>query len=114
MSPFDPSNYSNVSVNCTHTFVWGAIFQQDNARLHLARVSRGILRHVQTLPWPTHSLYLFPIDHSWDQLKRQMLLCHSVLEVSCLRIVGPSTSKQHLKPNQRNTGPYCSTYCRKR
>ncbi|GFT42550.1 transposable element Tcb2 transposase [Trichonephila clavipes] len=28
----------------------GAIFQQDNARLHTARVSQDLLRHFQTLP----------------------------------------------------------------
>ncbi|GFS79445.1 transposable element Tcb1 transposase [Trichonephila clavipes] len=33
----------------------GAIFQQDNARPHTARVSQDFLRHFQTLPWPTCS-----------------------------------------------------------
>ncbi|GFT63285.1 transposable element Tcb1 transposase [Trichonephila clavipes] len=33
----------------------GAIFQQDNANLHTARVAQDFLRHFQTLPWPTHS-----------------------------------------------------------
>ncbi|GFT48309.1 transposable element Tc1 transposase [Trichonephila clavipes] len=31
----------------------GAIFQQDNARPHIARVAQDFLRHFQTLPWPT-------------------------------------------------------------
>ncbi|GFW15140.1 DDE_3 domain-containing protein [Trichonephila clavipes] len=30
----------------------GAIFQQDNARLHTARVAQDFLRHFQTLSWP--------------------------------------------------------------
>ncbi|GFV50880.1 transposable element Tc1 transposase [Trichonephila clavipes] len=30
----------------------GAIFEQDNARPHTARVAQDILRHFQTLPWP--------------------------------------------------------------
>ena len=30
----------------------GAIFQQDNARPHTARVTQDFLCHVQTLPWP--------------------------------------------------------------
>ncbi|GFW26617.1 transposable element Tcb2 transposase [Trichonephila clavipes] len=30
----------------------GAIFQQDNAGLHTARVAQDFLRHFQTLPWP--------------------------------------------------------------
>ncbi|GFS60596.1 DDE_3 domain-containing protein [Trichonephila clavipes] len=30
----------------------GAIFQQDNARLHTVRVAQDFLRHFQTLPLP--------------------------------------------------------------
>ncbi|GFT12555.1 transposable element Tcb2 transposase [Trichonephila clavipes] len=33
----------------------GAIFQQDNARPHTARVRQDCLRTVTTLPWPTQS-----------------------------------------------------------
>ncbi|GBM60918.1 Transposable element Tcb2 transposase [Araneus ventricosus] len=62
----------------------GAIFQLDNARRHTARVAQGFLHHVQTLPWPARSPDLSLIEHVWDQLKRQMQLCHSVhdLEVA--------------------------------
>ncbi|GFW58171.1 transposable element Tcb1 transposase [Trichonephila clavipes] len=56
----------------------GAIFQQDNARPHTARVAQNFLRHLQTLPWPAHSPDLSPVEHVWDQLKRQMPSCHSV------------------------------------
>ncbi|GFV81344.1 DDE_3 domain-containing protein [Trichonephila clavipes] len=56
----------------------GAIFQQDNARPHTARVSQDFLRHFQTLPWPTRSPDLSPVEHVWDQLKWQMPSCHSV------------------------------------
>ncbi|GFT07756.1 transposable element Tc1 transposase [Trichonephila clavipes] len=56
----------------------GAIFQQDNARPHTARVAQDFLRHFQTLPWPAHSPDLSPVEHVWDQLKRQMPSCHSV------------------------------------
>ncbi|GFT55681.1 DDE_3 domain-containing protein [Trichonephila clavipes] len=31
----------------------GAVFQQDNARPHTARVAQDLLRHFQTLPWLT-------------------------------------------------------------
>ncbi|GFX61569.1 transposable element Tc1 transposase [Trichonephila clavipes] len=56
----------------------GAIFQQDNARPHTARVAQDFLRHFQTLPWLARSPDLSPIEHVWDQLKRQMASCHSV------------------------------------
>ncbi|GFW55175.1 transposable element Tcb2 transposase [Trichonephila clavipes] len=56
----------------------GAIFQQDNTRPHTARVAKDFLRHFQTLPWPGRSPDLSPVEHVWDQLKRQMTSCHSV------------------------------------
>ncbi|GFX43224.1 transposable element Tcb2 transposase [Trichonephila clavipes] len=56
----------------------GAIFQRDNARPHTARVAQDFLRHFQTLPWPVRSPDLSPVEHVWDQLKRQMPSCHSV------------------------------------
>ncbi|GFW66461.1 transposable element Tcb2 transposase [Trichonephila clavipes] len=55
-----------------------AIFQQDNARPHTARVAQDFLRHFQTLPWPPRSTDLFSVEHVRDQLKRQMLSCLSV------------------------------------
>ncbi|GFU81762.1 transposable element Tcb2 transposase [Trichonephila clavipes] len=39
----------------------GDIFQQDNARLHTARVSQDCLHTVTTLPWPPMSPYLSSI-----------------------------------------------------
>ncbi|GFY20210.1 transposable element Tcb2 transposase [Trichonephila clavipes] len=51
---------------------------QDNARPHTARVAQDFLRHFQTLPWPARSPDLSPVEHVWDQLKRQMPSCHSV------------------------------------
>ncbi|GFV70195.1 transposable element Tcb1 transposase [Trichonephila clavipes] len=56
----------------------GAIFQQDNAHAHTARVAQDFLRHFQTLPWPARSPDLSPVERVWDQLKREMPPCHSV------------------------------------
>ncbi|GFS81761.1 transposable element Tc1 transposase [Trichonephila clavipes] len=56
----------------------GAIFQQDNARPHTARVAQDFLCHFHTLPWPVRSTDLSPVEHVWDQLKWQMPSCHSV------------------------------------
>ncbi|GFW62758.1 transposable element Tcb2 transposase [Trichonephila clavipes] len=56
----------------------GAIFQEDNARPHTARVAQDFLPHFRTLPWPVRFPYLSPVKHVWDQLKRQMPPCHSV------------------------------------
>ncbi|GFU85525.1 transposable element Tcb2 transposase [Trichonephila clavipes] len=56
----------------------GAIFQQDNARPHTARVAQDFLRHFQTLSWPPRSPNLSSVEHVWDQLKRQMPSCPSV------------------------------------
>ncbi|GFS60156.1 transposable element Tcb2 transposase [Trichonephila clavipes] len=55
-----------------------AIFQQDNARPHTARIAKEFLRHFQTLPWPTRSPNLSPVEHVWYQLKWQMTSCPSV------------------------------------
>ncbi|GFS98857.1 DDE_3 domain-containing protein [Trichonephila clavipes] len=41
----------------------GAIFQQYNARVHTARVALDFLRHFQSVPWPTRSPYLSPVEH---------------------------------------------------
>ncbi|GFY08048.1 transposable element Tc1 transposase [Trichonephila clavipes] len=56
----------------------GAIFQQDNARPHTARVAQDFLRQFQTLPWLVRSPDLSPVEHVWDQLKRPIASCHSV------------------------------------
>ncbi|GFW60245.1 transposable element Tcb1 transposase [Trichonephila clavipes] len=45
-----------------------AIFQQDNARPHSARVSQDYLRIVTTLPWPARSPDLSPIEPIWYHL----------------------------------------------
>ncbi|GFX56146.1 transposable element Tcb2 transposase [Trichonephila clavipes] len=41
----------------------GAIFQQDNARPHTARVAQDFPRHFQTLSWPSCSPELSPVEY---------------------------------------------------
>ncbi|GFU22642.1 uncharacterized protein TNCV_1305101 [Trichonephila clavipes] len=46
----------------------GAIYQQDNARPHTARLSQNVFKF---LPWPARSPDLSPIEHVWT-LGRQL------------------------------------------
>ncbi|GFX20288.1 transposable element Tcb1 transposase [Trichonephila clavipes] len=50
----------------------GAIFEQNNARPHTARMSQDCLCTVITLPWPARSLDLSPIEHIWDHIGRRV------------------------------------------
>ncbi|GFT95561.1 transposable element Tcb2 transposase [Trichonephila clavipes] len=50
----------------------GAIFQQDNAQFHTAKVSQDCLHTVTTLPWPARSPDLSPIKPIWDPLGRRV------------------------------------------
>ncbi|GFX53346.1 uncharacterized protein TNCV_2945861 [Trichonephila clavipes] len=49
----------------------GAIYQQDNARPHTARLSQQCLQGYDVLPWPTRSPDLSPIENVWDALGMQ-------------------------------------------
>ena len=52
----------------------GAVFQQDNARPHVARVVTQFVQqqNIPTLPWPAVSPDLSPIEHVWDEMKRRL------------------------------------------
>ncbi|GFV69990.1 transposable element Tc1 transposase [Trichonephila clavipes] len=46
----------------------GAVFQQDNARPHVAKTVKSYLdsQQVQLLSWPAYSPDMSPIEHVWD------------------------------------------------
>ncbi|GFV34835.1 transposable element Tc1 transposase [Trichonephila clavipes] len=64
--------------------VWGAIVYDRRSTLIVMRGTLMGQRYVDdilrphTLPWPARSPELSPVEHVWDQLKRQMPSCHSV------------------------------------
>ncbi|UYV69907.1 Transposase [Cordylochernes scorpioides] len=49
-----------------------ALYQQDNARPHTARISQQALQDVQMLPWPPYSPDLSSIEHVWDIIGRRL------------------------------------------
>ncbi|UYV64409.1 hypothetical protein LAZ67_3000604 [Cordylochernes scorpioides] len=49
-----------------------ALYQQDNARPHTARISQQALQDVQMLPWPPYTPDLSPIEHVWDIIGRRL------------------------------------------
>ncbi|UYV75324.1 hypothetical protein LAZ67_12003495, partial [Cordylochernes scorpioides] len=49
-----------------------ALYQQDNARPHTARISQQALQDVQMLPWPPYYPDLSPIEHVWEIIGRRL------------------------------------------
>ena len=49
-------------------------FQDDNAKPHRARVIKAVVDNsgIRTLPWPSRSPDLSPIEHAWDELGRKV------------------------------------------
>lgn len=74
-------------------------FQQDNARPHAARLTRGYLddNDIQVLPWPPYSPDLSPIEHLWDILGRRVLARHPHTRNDLVRIL---QEEWHAVPQQ--------------
>lgn len=51
-----------------------AIFQQDNARPHVARIVQGFFvnRQIELLPWPARSPDLSPIENMWSMVAERL------------------------------------------
>ncbi|UYV73494.1 hypothetical protein LAZ67_10003725 [Cordylochernes scorpioides] len=49
-----------------------ALYQQDNARPHTARISQQALQDIQMLPWPPYSPDLSLIERVWDIIGRRL------------------------------------------
>ncbi|GFW23598.1 transposable element Tcb2 transposase [Trichonephila clavipes] len=85
-SMWNVTDWQNIVFSDESRFFWGQMITvymcggalQDNARPHTARVAQDFLRHFQTLPWQVRSSDFSPVEHMWDQLKRQMPSCHFV------------------------------------
>ncbi|GFU77207.1 transposable element Tcb2 transposase [Trichonephila clavipes] len=58
----------------TATRLPGAVFQQDNARPHVAKTVKSYLdsQQAQLLPWPAYSPDMSPIEHEWDIVGRRI------------------------------------------
>ncbi|UYV84405.1 Transposase [Cordylochernes scorpioides] len=70
-----PTNVDDVLRPVTLPYLQGvpnALYQQDNARPHNARISQQALQDVQMLPWPPYSPDLSPIEHVWDIIGRRL------------------------------------------
>lgn len=59
----------------------GIIFQQDNARIHIASATQEWfeLHGIHVVDWPPHSPDLNPIEHIWNLLKKKLDQLHPFL-----------------------------------
>ncbi|GFW60380.1 transposable element Tcb2 transposase [Trichonephila clavipes] len=61
-------------VNAALQSIHGAIFQQDNARPHVAKIVPDFCpaQHIQLIPWPAYSPDMSPIEHVWDLVGQRL------------------------------------------
>ncbi|GFW76248.1 transposable element Tcb2 transposase [Trichonephila clavipes] len=75
-SMWNVTDWQKVVFSDESMFVLGTV--DNRVRVWRRPVAQDFLRHFQTLPWPARSPDLSPVEHMWDQLKRQMPSCNSV------------------------------------
>ncbi|GFT79249.1 transposable element Tcb1 transposase [Trichonephila clavipes] len=79
-----PHNLLRHTARTAGVMVWEAIAYDSRSTLIVMRGTLTGQRYVDdilrphTLPWLARSPDLSPVEHVWDQLKRQMPSCHSV------------------------------------
>ncbi|GFS56245.1 uncharacterized protein TNCV_2769211 [Trichonephila clavipes] len=79
-----------------------AIYQQDNARPHTARLSQQCLQGYDVLPWPARSPDLSPIEHVCDALGMQPSRYRRINCADAKTMAGSSTGGR--KSNKGNAG----------
>ncbi|GFW37214.1 transposable element Tc1 transposase [Trichonephila clavipes] len=77
-SMWNVTDWQKVVFSDESRFVLGTDDNRVRVWRRPARVAQEFLHHFQTLPWLTRTPDLSPVEHVWDQLKRQMPSCHSV------------------------------------
>ncbi|GFW87317.1 transposable element Tcb2 transposase [Trichonephila clavipes] len=82
-----------------------AIFQQDNGRPPMARVSQDYLHTATTLPWPVRSPDLSPIENIWDHLGRRVEHPTSLNELEAR--LQQKCGTKCLKTSHRTCMPHC-------
>ncbi|GFX08257.1 transposable element Tcb2 transposase [Trichonephila clavipes] len=100
---------------CCHssTRLLGAIFQQDNAQPHTARVSQDCVRTVTNLPWPARYPDSSPIEPIWDHLGQRVGHPTSLNKLEArLQHMERNVSRHHTEIVSLNARSYCIVHSR--
>ncbi|GFX05316.1 transposable element Tcb1 transposase [Trichonephila clavipes] len=81
-SMWNVTDWQKVVFSDESRFVLGTDGNQVRVWRRPARVAQDFLRYFLTLPWPSRFPDLSPVEHVWDQLKRQMSSCHSAHDLA--------------------------------